>query len=485
MRSIHSRVPATLLYGCAVVILGAAGGTPAATSGAAPEAVATQLRDAAAAGHNIAYQWVSELTTRFGPRPAGSANERQAAEWAAARFKALGFENVRIESFPVTAWVRGTDSARISAPVAQPLVVAALGESPPTPAAGLEGEVVMYPSLTALKAAAAGALTGKIALVTRHMVRTQDGEGYSAAVDARVDGPAEAARHGAIAFMLRSVGTDSHRLPHTGTTGYTDGKVPIPAFALSPPDAEQIERLAALGESVRVHLNSSASYVRDAHSQNVIGEVRGRERPEEVVLLGAHLDSWDQGTGAVDDGTGTAIITAAAKLIRDADHRPRRTVRVVLYGSEEVAQPGPPGGAFGGHAYADHHKAELAQHVLAGESDTGADRVYQLTVPPAVSDGEFAQMALRVLTPIGILAAARPSRDFGTDVDPSVEAGVPGFALAQDASRYFDIHHTPDDTLDKVDRVQLDQNVAAWAAFVWLAADSDVDFRAHPTAPGH
>ncbi len=485
MRSIHSRVPVTLLCGCAVVTLGAAGGAPAATTAAAPEAVATQLRDAAIAGHNIAYQWVSELTTRFGPRPAGSVNERQAAEWAAARFKALGFENVRIESFPVTAWVRGSDSARISAPLAQPLVVAALGESPPTPAAGLEGEVVMYPSLTALKAAPAGALTGKIALVTRRMVRTQDGEGYSAAVDARVDGPAEAARHGAIAFMLRSVGTDSHRLPHTGTTGYTDGKVPIPAFALSPPDAEQIERLAALGETVRVHLNSSASYVRDAHSQNVIGEVRGRERPEEVVLLGAHLDSWDQGTGAVDDGTGTAIITAAAKLIRDADHRPRRTVRVVLYGSEEVAQPGPPGGAFGGHAYADHHKAELAQHVLAGESDTGADRVYALTVPPAVSEGEFAQMALRVLTPIGILAAARPSRDFGTDVDPSVEAGVPGFALAQDASRYFDIHHTPDDTLDKVDRAQLDQNVAAWAAFVWLAADSDVDFRAHPTAPGH
>jgi Zn-dependent M28 family amino/carboxypeptidase len=485
VRSIHSRVPAILLGGAAAVICGAPAGAPAAPTGAAPEAVATQLRDAASAGHNIAYQWVSELTTRFGPRPAGSANERQAAEWAAARFKALGFENVRIESFPVTAWVRGTDSARISAPLAQPLVVAALGESPPTPAAGLEGEVVMYPSLTALKAAAAGALTGKIALVTRSMVRTQDGEGYSAAVDARVDGPAEAARHGAIAFLLRSVGTDGHRLPHTGTTAYTDGKVPIPAFALSPPDAEQIERLAALGESVRVHLNSSASYVRDAHSQNVVAEVRGRERPAEVVLLGAHLDSWDQGTGAVDDGTGTAIITAAAKLIRDADHRPRRTVRVVLYGAEEVAQPVAPGGAFGGHAYADQHKAELAKHVLAGESDTGADLVYQLTLPPAVSDGEFAHMALRVLTPIGVLAAAHPARDFGTDVDPSVEAGVPGFALSQDASRYFDIHHTPDDTLDKVDRAQLDQNVAAWAAFVWLAADSDIDFRSHATTPGH
>lgn len=448
------------------------------------EQIAVQLRDEALAGADLAWDWVSELTTRFGPRPAGSDNEHRAAEWAAARFKALGFSNVHIETFPITAWVRGAESAQIVAPVLQPLAVAALGESPATPPGGLEGEVVIFPSLADLKEAPPGSLTGKIAFVAARMVRTQDGEGYGAAVEARSNGPAEAAKRGAVAFVLRSVGSDTNRLAHTGTTDYVDGRVPVPAFALSSPDADQIERLAALGEKVRIRLYSSASYVKDARSQNVIAEVPGRVHPEEVVLLGAHLDSWDQGTGAIDDGTGTAIITAAAKLILDLPNRvPRRTVRVVLFGSEEVAQPVAPGGAFGGHAYADGHKAELARHVLAGESDFGTDRVYSLALPAAVAKSAFATTVARVLEPIGVLPARESARHAGTDVGPSVEAGVPAFALLQDGSQYFDIHHTANDTLDKVDRDQLDQNVAAWAALVWLAADSAVDFR--PKAPAH
>jgi len=448
-----------------------------AASAAAPETVAAQLRDAAMAGQTIAWSWVSELTTRFGPRPAGSTNEQQAAAWAAARLKALGFENVRIESFPITAWVRGSESAQLIAPSVQPLVIAALGESPPTPSSGLEGDVVVFPTLTDLKAAPAASLNGKIAMVSQRMVRAQDGAGYGAAVPARTDGPKEAAERGAIAFLLRSVGTDSHRLAHTGTTRYVDGRVPVPAFALSSPDADQIERSATLGQTVRVRLFSTASYVPNAHSQNVIAEVRGRERPQEVVLLGAHLDSWDQGTGAIDDGAGTAIVTAAGKLIRDLPHRPRRTVRVVLFGSEEVAQPTPPGGTFGGHAYATNHQTELSQHVLAGESDLGTDRIYSFALPVATTPAEFAKTVLRVLTPIGVLASEHPPEDVGADVGPVVEAGVPAFQLSQDAMHYFDIHHTPDDTLDKVDRAQLDQNVAAWAALVWLAADGDVEFR--------
>ena len=480
-----TRVEFPVLRTAAVLYLCAGAASAGAATTPAPDTVAAQLRDAAIAGHTIAYSWVGELTTRFGPRPAGSPNEQQAAAWAAARFKALGFENAHVETFPITAWVRGSESATLVAPSPQPLVVAALGESPPTPAGGLEGELVVFPTLTELKAAAPGSLSGKIAMVAQRMVRMQDGSGYPAAVGARVDGPHEAAQRGAIAFLLRSVGTDSHRIAHTGTTAYTDGHVPVPAFALSAPDADQIERLVALGQSVRVHLFSGASYVSGAHSQNVIGEVRGRERPDEVVMLGAHLDSWDQGTGAIDDGTGTAIITAALKLIRDLPHRPRRTVRVVLFGSEEVGQPVEPGSAFGGHAYVASHRGELATHVLTSESDFGADRVYELALPEAVSGTAFAQTALRILGPIGVLAAARPAGDAGTDVGPSVEAGVPAFTLSQDGTRYFDIHHTPDDTLDKVDRAQLDQNVAAWAALVWLAADSDVDFRPHPGAATH
>jgi carboxypeptidase Q len=476
------RVASSLLM--TLVLLPSADARRAEPPSPTDEQVAVQLRDEALAGQDLAWDWVSELTTRFGPRPAGSDNEHRAAEWAAARFKALGFANVHIETFPITAWVRGVESAQIVAPVLQPLAIAALGESPATPAGGLEGEVVIFPTLADLKGAPPGSLTGKIAFVAARMVRTQDGEGYGAAVEARADGPAEAAKRGAIAFVLRSVGTDSNRLAHTGTTVYVDGRVAVPAFALAAPDADQIERLAALGEKVRIRLYSSASYVKDAHSQNVVADVPGRVHPDEVVLLGAHLDSWDQGTGAIDDGTGTAIITAAAKLILDLPQRaPRRTVRVVLFGSEEVAQPVAPGGAFGGHAYADGHKAELARHVLAGESDFGTDRVYSLALPAAVAKSAFATTVARILEPIGILPAREPARHAGTDVGPSVEAGVPAFALLQDGSQYFDIHHTANDTLDKVDREQLDQNVAAWAAFVWLAADSEVDFRPKAPAP--
>jgi Zn-dependent M28 family amino/carboxypeptidase len=459
---------AVTLLGASAAVLGA--------SAVPPESVATQLRDAALAGHDIAYAWTSELTTRFGARPAGSANEEAAAQWAAARLKALGFENVHIETFPITAWVRGEERAELIAPSHQPLVIAALGESPATPPAGLEGDIVTFATLADLKAAPAGSLAGKIAFVSNRMVRTQDGAGYGPAVAARVDGPAAAARAGAIAFLLRSAGTDSHRIAHTGTTAYVDGRVPVPAFALSAPDAEQLERIVALGITPRVRVVSGASY-REAHSQNVIADVKGSLKPEEFVVLGAHLDSWDQGTGAIDDGTGTAIVVASAKLIRDLPHKPQRTVRVVLFGSEEIAQPVKPFGDFGGNSYATNHAAELPRHVLAGESDFGADRIYALGLPPAVLKGAFADAALRVLGPLGIILERSPRGEVGADVAPMQATGVPGFALKQDGTRYFDIHHTADDTLDKVDRAQLDQNVAAWAALAWLAADGDTVFR--------
>ncbi|GAC1697776.1 MAG: M28 family metallopeptidase [Steroidobacteraceae bacterium] len=471
-----SAITCALLLATAVALTAAA--APAVPSA---EEVAAQLRDAAMAGHDVAYSWVSELTSRFGPRPAGSANERQAAEWAAARLKALGFENVHIEPFPISAWVRGTEHAELIAPSAQPLVVAVLGASPPTPAAGLEGDVVIFPSYEALKAAAAGSLAGKIAMVSYRMVRMQDGAGYMRAVAARTDGPGEAARCGAIAYLMRSVGTDNHRIAHTGTTRYVDGRVPLPSFALSNPDADQLERIAALGQAVRVKLFSGASYAPGAHSQNVVADVRGRDKPPGVVLIGGHLDSWDQGTGAIDDGAGTAIMVAAAKLIRDLPHKPRRTVRVVLFGSEEMAQPVAPFFAFGGHSYRDNHQAELPAHVIAGESDFGADRIYRVALPAAVAGSDFSRTVARVLAPIGVLMSREPAQG-ETDTGPAVEAGVPAFDLNQDGSRYFEIHHTPDDTLDKIDRQQLDQNVAAWAALVWLAADSDVDFRAHAAA---
>jgi carboxypeptidase Q len=451
-----------------------------AAASASPEVAAAHLRDEAMAGHSVAHSWVSELTTRIGPRPAGSANEHQAAQWAVDKLKSLGFENVHVETFPLTGWVRGTEHAEIVAPNTQPLVIAALGQSPPTPAEGLVGEVVIFPTLEDLRAAPKGSLTGKIAMVDRRMVRTQDPLGYAQVGPGRYYGAAEAAERGAVGYLFRSAGTDSHRMAHTGSVKFTDGRVPVPAFALSNPDADQIDRLTALGEMVRVRMFSTSSYVRDAQSQNVIAEVRGKERPQQIVMLGAHLDSWDQGTGAIDDAAGTAIITGAAKLIRDLPQKPRSTVRIVLFGSEEIAQPVAPFMAFGGHSYADTHEAELPAHVLTGESDLGADRIYALALPKGVAaDSEFSKAVFRLLTPIGILPM-HEATDPGTDIGPSVAGGVPAFQLFQDGLRYFDFHHTPDDTLDKIDRQQLDQNVAAWAVVAWLAANSDVDFRAAP-----
>jgi len=407
-------------------------------------------------------------------------NEQLAAAWAAEKLKSLGFENVHIETFPLVAWVRGTDHGEIVSPNTQPLAITALGQSPPTPAEGLEAEVVVFPSLDELKEAPPGSLTGKIAMVDRRQVRTQDGSGYPQVAVGRALGAGEAAARGAVGYLFRSASTDNRRLPHTGTVRFTDGRVPVPAFALSVPDADQIDRLIALGQKVRVRVFSTAAYVRDAHSQNVIAEIRGKVRPQQVVLLGAHLDSWDLGTGAIDDAAGTAIITAAAKLIRDLPHGPQSTVRIVLFGSEEIAQPVAPVQAAGGHSYVNNHKAELPLHVLAGESDLGADRIYALALPKSVApESEFAKTVYRLLTPIGVLPASELT-EAGTDIGPSVDAGVPAFQLSQDASRYFDMHHTADDTLDKIDRQQMDQNVAAWAVVAWLAANTSVDFRTAP-----
>jgi hypothetical protein len=476
MRSASARLLPALAAACA---LGAT--APARAADAAPAvATAEALRDRALAGQSPGYDFLRELTTRFGPRPAGSPSEQAAAAWAAEQLKTLGFENVQVQSFPVTGWVRGAESAEIVLPTRQHLAATALGETPPTPPSGIEAEVVRFASFEDLAAAPAGSLAGKIAFVDRPMVRMQDGSGYGPISHIRTQGPILAAHKGAIGFLLRGAATDNHRLPHTGTTGYENGKAPIPAFALAIPDAEQLARFAAMGP-VKVRLNSAASYLPNTHSQNVIAEIKGREHPEQVVLLGAHLDSWDLGTGAIDDGAGDAIILGAADLIRRLPQPPRRTIRIVFYGSEEVAQPKAPFGAFGGEAYLAAHRADVANHIAAGESDFGADKIYRLVLPKGALRSAFGRDAARVLVPIGVLMD-EGEVEGGEDVGPTIAAGAPGFDLRQDGTRYFDIHHSADDTFDKVDKAQFDQNVAAWAAVAWLLADTDADLRAPAAA---
>ena len=447
---------------------------PAVAQDAATIQRAETIRDAALS-RNIALDYVTQLTTRFGARPAGSKAEQDASAWAADYMRAHGFQNVRIEQFPLVGWERGEESGAIVGARPQRLVLAALGHSPGTNGV-IEADVVLFDSLEALNAAPAGSLTGKIAYVDAgQMVRMQDGSGYGPLTRIRGAGPAAAAAKGAVAFIMRSVGSDEHRMPHTGTTRYVEGVVPLPGFALAAPDADTVSRLIEMGETVRLRLSSTA-HTYETVSQNVIGDIPGRSRPEEIIVLGSHMDSWDLGTGAIDDGAGGAITLAAAKAIAESGRRPARTVRVVLYGAEEVDQPTDTGN--GGGAYLRGIGAAVEQHIMAGESDFGADRVYALQLPPGAQGSDFARAAARVLYPIGVLSSPVPELSGGADIGPLAEVGVPVFGLSQDGTRYFDLHHTADDTLDKIDPAQMSQNVAAWAGLVWLIADSEVDFRA-------
>ena len=449
---------------------------PAVAQDARTEAQAAVIRDAALKS-NVALDYVTQITTRFGPRPAGSRSEQQAAAWAADYLRAQGFQNVRIEEFPLVGWERGEDSGAIIGAHPQPLVLAALGHSPATPRGGIEADVVRFTTLDDLRAAPDASVRGKIVYVDLgQMHPMQDGSGYGPQTRVRGAGPGVAAAKGAAAFILRSVGSDENRLPHTGTTQYVDGKATVPSFALSAPDADQVSRLIAMGEPVRLRLSSTARTYQ-THSQNVIGDLPGATRPDEIIVLGSHMDSWDQGTGAIDDAAGGAITIAAAKAIAASGQRAARTIRVVLYGSEEVAQPTRETGNGGG-VYARNQGAAVEKHVIAGESDFGADRVYALRLPAGAQGSDFQKAANRVLYPIGVLSSSQVETEGGVDVGPLGPLGVPFFGLAQDGTRYFDLHHTANDTLDKIDPAQLSQNVAAWAGLVWLIADSDVDFRA-------
>lgn len=447
---------------------------PAAAQDAAAIRTAEQLREAALQD-NIAYGLVEEITTRFGPRLAGSPSEQAAAEWGAGYLRGLGLQNVRVDSFPLELWERGAERVEVVAPFAQPLTVTALGGSPATPPEGIEAEAVIFPTWQDLLDAAPGSLEGKIAVVLQDTIRAQDGRGYGSTSVMRFQGPVEAAARGAVGFLLRSLGTHDHRFAHTGATRV--GQPTVPSFAISPPDADQLVRIARMSDQpLRIRLHAPEIRVTPSRSQNVIAEVRGRERPEEVIVIGGHLDSWDLGTGAIDDAAGVAITTAALKLIADLPRAPRRTIRVVWWGAEEVPQT--TGGLAGARHYAERHADQMADHVAISESDFGAGPIYALNLPEGAGGETFQRAAMRVLTPLGVTWDPTPARGGGPDTGPTVALGVPAFRLAQDGTDYFDVHHTADDVIDRIDREAMTQNVAAWAALLWLMADSDVDFRA-------
>ncbi len=443
-------------------VCGFAAPAPAADPAVPPAVLAAAggLRDRILAGSKAA-DWVRDLTDLAGPRLAGSPGDRAAVAVALRMLEAQGFKNVRAEKVMVPFWQRGVETGQVTSPVSQTLALTALGGSIATPEGGLEGEIVRVASLPEL-AGKGEAVRGRIVFIDQPTARTSDGSGYGSAGHVRSEGPSAAAKLGAIGLLIRSIGTDDDRLPHTGGTHYTEGVAKIPAAALSAPDADLLTRLLARGP-VRVRFTLGCRTLPDAESANVVGEIPGREAPQEIVLLGAHLDSWDLGTGALDDAAGCGIVIEAARQIGLMKERPRRTIRVVLFANEE-------NGLKGGKTYAQTHAAELASHVAALEADLGQG-------PPlgfGWNAGPSAETALKAvagaLAPIA--ADTLKVEDIGgADLIYLLPSGMPNLGLTLDATDYFDYHHTANDNFDRIDPKILDRSTAAAATLAYVLAE--------------
>jgi hypothetical protein len=467
----RSPIAVGLALGLVLAVAGAPAFAADDPAGLSAQARATAKILAAPSDHaGEAYALVESLTTEIGPRLAGSPNFDRAMDWAKARFQALGYDRVTVEPVQFRTWERRHESGEVVGPYPQKLVLTALGGSVGTNGP-LEAEVVEFATLDDLKAAPDGSLAGKIAYVSNRMERFRDGHGYGPAVKGR-RGASDAAAKGAIAYLIRSIGTDSDRMPHTGNQNYADGAKPIPAAALSNPDADQLSRMLKLGKPVRVRLDLDVGPGHDYTGYNVIGEIRGRGKlANEVVVIGGHLDSWDLGTGAIDDGAGVAITMAAGARIGRLHQAPRRTVRVIAFCNEEA-------GLFGGKAYAAQHTAELDLQQLGAESDFGGGRVYAFAAAAAPEAEPVFAAISDYLKPLGI--EREPKGGAGPDIGPFAKLGMPWAQLKQDGTDYFDYHHTANDTLDKLDSAALDQQVAAYAVMAYIAAETTVDFGHSP-----
>jgi hypothetical protein len=407
------------------------------------------------------FQILARLTDEVGGRLAGSAGADAAVRWAMAWFREHGIP-ARLEPVLVNRWVRGEERAEVLAEgsrSAQPLAVTALGMSAPTPPAGIVAEVVEVRTLEEL-AALGPAVKGRIVLFQHDM---KDAAGYGAHAGLRLRGPAAAARQGAAAALVRSLSTATFRLPHTGTTLFPAGEAAIPAAAVAVEDAELLHRLLGRGPvRIRLVLAGKLADPPLAPSANVVAEIRGSAKPEEVVVIGAHLDSWDLGTGAIDDGAGVAMVLDTMRIAAAMPRPPRRTLRAVLFMNEE-------NGAEGAVAYHESSLAAGTRHVAALEADAGAGRPTGVEVTAGPGGIEATREMAVPLAGLG--AATVREGGGGVDIGPLAWAGVPLLSVAQDTSRYFDLHHSAADTLDKVDPRALAEATAAFAWLAWALAD--------------
>jgi carboxypeptidase Q len=410
---------------------------------------------AAATADDAAWQRLAYLTDTFGSRLSGSPALEATLQWAAAEMK-HDFDEVSLEPVMVPHWVRGQESLDLASPHPGPLAMLGLGNSVGTGGAPLEAEVLVVRSFADLEVNSAKA-TGRIVLFNVPYTT------YGETVQYRSSGASRAAAHGAVAALVRSVGLPGLRTPHTGALRYADGRARIPAAAVSAEDADRLQRMQDREGRVVVRLRMEARFLPDAPSANLVAEYRGREKPEEIVAIGCHIDSWDVGVGASDDGGGCVAMWEAVRVLRTLRLRPRRTIRVVFWTNEE-------NGLRGGLAYRDTHKDELSRHVMMMESDSGVFR-------PNGFGFSGSERSRAIVSDIGTLLAPIDAERIGpngggADIGPSVEAGnIPAMSLDVEGSKYFLIHHTEADTVDKIDPGDLSKCVAAVAVMSYVVAD--------------
>jgi carboxypeptidase Q len=409
-----------------------------------------------AVSSTFAWDRLSVLTDTIGNRLSGTPALDRAIQWAVAEMNKDGLENVHTERVMVPKWVRGRESAEMLEPARHPLVMLGLGDSVGTTGDGIQAELLVVQTFDELEAKAAAA-RGKIVLFNVPYTN------YGETVRFRAGGASRAARHGAVAMLIRAVGPAGLRTPHTGALQYASDAKKIPAAAIAAEDADHLQRTVDRGDRVVIRLKMDAHFEADAESANVIGEIRGRERPDEVVVVSGHLDSWDVGAGATDDGGGCIVTWEALRLMKKLNLRPRRTVRVVLWTNEE-------NGGRGGLAYRDQHRAELAKHVMMLESDGGVFRPLGF----GFTGNDTARTTVKAIATLlsGIAADQISPGGGGADIGPSMqEAHVPGMSLEVDGAKYFLIHHTPADTIDKIDPVEMAKCAAAVAVMAYVVAD--------------
>ena len=429
--------------------------------------IADQYRDVAkklidrSMASPTAWRRLEYLTDRIGHRLSGSKSLERAIDWAVAELRADGHANVRAEKVMVTHWVRGKESAKIVAPLESDMALLGLGGSPSTPRGGITAEVVAVSSFAELDKLGEEGVRGKIVLLNKVMPPYgPTGHHYGDTVVFRSKGPARVAELGGVAALVRSVTATSARSPHTGATRFKKGGKKIPAAAISLEDTEHILRLLKSGQKVKVHLEMGAKTLPDAESANVLAEIVGSEKPNEVVVIGAHIDSWDVGQGAHDDGGPCVAMMEALTAVRQLGLKPRRTLRVVLFTNEE-------NGLGGARAYAKAHTGE--KHVAAIESDNGSFKPQGFRVQG--NDAALAQLT-DILTLLAPIDATKALQGFsGADLIPLSQKGVTTLGLQVDTSRYFDYHHSAADTLDKVSPEHFKQGIAAAAVLGYVLAD--------------